>query len=63
MLVEPGYRLAVDLDDMKIQFRLLYQVFGKHAHSRANLDEVGGTAGETLDNTLSNALVGEEMLA
>ena len=60
--MEPGHRLAVDFDHMEVEFLFPNEILGQHTHAGTYLYDIGRAAGETVDDALSDALVGEKML-
>ena len=61
--MEPGYRLAVNLDDMEVELLFPNEILRQYTHAGSYLDDIARTSGEAVYNALGDTLVGEEMLS
>ena len=63
MRLEVGYRLGVDLDDVRV-VALLQEELGQHSHARTDLKyRQIAVAGDAVGDALGDREIGEEMLA
>ena len=63
MRLEVGYRLGVDLDDVRV-VALLQKELGQHSHARADLKyRQIAVAGDAVGDALGDREISEKMLA